>query len=87
MSSPLSPTGPKTPLAPLEIQVSPDLGLPVPVGLVLLKLRTDITQAVLLDASRGAVTLGPADDETTATTVLDPSLDFDTTVAGVSIFA
>ena len=51
-----------------------------------MKLRTDITQAVLLDANRGAVTLGPADVDSEVTTSADSSSNFDTTIAGVSIF-
>ena len=87
MSSSSPSKGPKIPLAPLEIQTDANLGLQIPVGLVLLKLRTDIAQSVVVNAARGVVTLSSDDAASDATpTELDSSSVCDTTIAGVSIY-
>ena len=76
------------PLAPLEIRTNSELGLQVPIGLVLLKLRTDIAQAVVVDAARGVVTLSSSDvDSETTSSETDSSSLNDTTINGVSIFS
>ena len=87
MSSSSSPKNPKIPLAPLEIQTDAALGLQVPIGLVLLKLRTDIAQSVVVNAARGVVTLS-SDDAASDTTPPDMESNsiYDTTIAGVSIY-
>ena len=86
MSSSSPSKNPKIPLAPLEIQTTASLGLQVPVGLVLLKLRTDIAQSVVVNAAKGVVTLSSDDATSDATSDMDASSNYDTTIAGISIY-
>ena len=75
-------------LSPIEIRTTQALGLQVPLGLVMTKLRTDSTQAIAMDEKAGVVVLttqgavsGTPADESCESSLLD------TSIAGVSIFA
>ena len=75
-------------MSPIEIRTTQSLGLQVPLGLVMTKLRTDATQAIAIDESAGVVVLtnqdavsGPPASDSSENSILD------TTIAGVSIFA
>ena len=86
---PKSPTSLKTKtLAPIEIRTSQALGFQVPLGLVMTQLRTENTQAIVMDEKSGMVVLtnqgavpGPAAPDSDESSLLE------TTIAGVSMFA
>ena len=84
-----SPTSRKTKnLSPIEIRNTQALGFQVPLGLVMTHLRSESTQAIVVDEKSGIVVLtnqGAAPGQ--AVPDADESSLLETTIAGISIFS
>lgn len=70
-------------MAPLEIQTTPEIGIPVPIGPIMTQLRVNPNQAVVVDEQTGLVGLVTKSAEPD---VLEQTLQ-DTSIAGVSIYS
>ena len=70
-------------IAPLEIQTTKEIGIPVPIGPIMTQMRSNPQQAVVVDEDTGMVALVTKND---SSDVLEQTLQ-DTTIAGVSIYA
>lgn len=85
MTPPSSPELSKTvKMAPLEIQTTPAVGVPVPIGVVMNQLRSNPNQAVVVDEPTGAVALVTKNVEKD---VLEQSVMVETPIAGISTFS
>lgn len=83
MTPPSSPELKNVKMAPLEIQTTAAVGIPVPIGVVMNQLRSNPNQAVVVDEAAGMVALVTK----TAEDALETSTLQDTTIAGVSIYS
>ena len=70
-------------LAPLEIQTTQEIGIPVPIGPIINQVRANPNQAVVVDEPTGLVALVT---KKSTLDVLEHSLQ-DTTIAGVSVYS
>ena len=85
MTQPSSPEAAKkvVKMAPLEIQTTQAIGIPIPIGVVMNELRTNPNQAVVVDEQTGMVALVTRSSESENQ---EQTLQ-DTTIAGVAAFS